>query len=94
MANPMSTSAHALCRLLLNMSGNAMPIKGSDSTEILTLNPKSVMIQTVIVVPILAPRITPTDFANFAKGSNPAFTKLTTDAKNQQLWPPYFWMSA
>lgn len=33
------------------------------------------MIHAVIVVPILAPKMTPTDFA---RGSKPAFTKLTT----------------
>ena len=57
------------------MIGNANPIMGNDRSEIFTLNPNNVIIQAVIVVPMLAPKITPTDFAN---GNNPAFTKLTT----------------
>jgi hypothetical protein len=61
--------------LLLNISGKAMPISGKDNIDIFTLKPNSVIIHAVMVVPIFAPRITPTDFT---RGSNPAFTKLTT----------------
>lgn len=57
------------------MSGNAIPMSGKDKIEICTLNPNKVMIHAVIVVPMLAPKMTPTDFAS---GSKPAFTKLTT----------------
>ena len=57
------------------IKGMDSAIRGMENAAILTLNPKSEMIQAVTVVPILAPIITVMDCS---KVSNPAFTKLTT----------------
>lgn len=51
------------------------PNNGTAKADILNLKPKKETIQAVIVVPILAPKITPTDCCRV---SNPAFTKDTT----------------
>ena len=51
------------------------PTTGTANAEILKLNPKIETIQAVIVVPILAPKITPADWA---KEMSPAFTNVTT----------------
>ena len=48
---------------------------GMANSEISTLKPKILMSQAVVVVPILAPKITPKDWDKF---SNPALAKPTT----------------
>ncbi len=55
-------------------NGKLIPIKGNDKKLRLTLNPSNAIIQAVMVVPIFAPIITPTDAIS---ESRPAFTKLT-----------------
>ncbi len=51
------------------------PKIGMAKAEILKLNPKIETIHAVIVVPMLAPKITPTDCCNVKR---PAFTNVTT----------------
>ena len=50
-------------------------INGTENTEISALNPKMEMIQAVIVVPMLAPMMTPIACASVR---SPALTKPTT----------------
>ena len=54
---------------------NPRPIRGIEITEISALKPNRAIIQAVMVVPMLAPIITPIDWVNVRR---PAFTKLTT----------------
>ena len=58
-----------------NISGKPMAIIGKANVEILILNPKNAISQAVMVVPMLAPIITPMDSTRLSK---PAFAKLTT----------------
>ena len=74
-AKPTIISPKDLRRLIFeNRSGNDSPIRGKLRALILTLNPKSDIIQAVMVVPILAPITTPIDSR---RESKPALTKLT-----------------
>ena len=78
-ANPIKTSPKfvkfVLLIFLIKTHKYPIPKIGMASFEILKEKPKRVTIHAVIVVPIFAPKITPTDCA---KVINPAFTKETT----------------
>ena len=54
---------------------NPIPKRGMAKVDILKLNPKKATIQAVMVVPILAPKMIPTDWVRL---KSPAFTKETT----------------
>ena len=56
-------------------NGNDKPIMGKRICEILNFNPKSVINQILMVVPILAPIVTAIESLKVIK---PAFTKLTS----------------
>lgn len=74
-ANPIINSPHDFLILFLEKkSGKLNPINGRERKLRLTLNPSRAIIHAVMVVPILAPIITPTDAINDSK---PALTKLT-----------------
>ena len=85
---PMMSSPQLLReRFLENNRGRHRPMSGREISDMLTLKPKTEMSQAVIVVPTLAPMMTPMDSIRF---SNPALTKLTTMTVVAEL----LWMMA
>jgi len=75
--NPIIHSPKSFALGLGAKSTKAMPrpARGTAPEVMLNLNPKIEMIQAVIVVPTLAPRMIPADSVRVR---SPAFTKLTT----------------
>jgi hypothetical protein len=76
MANPMiKPPQFFICGFLENIKRNPKPTRGSAILLMLTLNPRIVISQAVMVVPILAPMITLIDSDRV---SREALEKLTT----------------
>ena len=74
--NPIKASPMAsFFSLFTEISRKPIPNIGIAKAEMSNLNPKRETIQAVMVVPIFAPKITPTDCF---KVKSPAFTKDTT----------------
>ena len=71
----MASPIFCFFNLFMLVRKNPIPKRGMAKVDILKLNPKKATIQAVMVVPILAPKMIPTDWVRL---KSPAFTKETT----------------
>ena len=71
----MASPIFCFFNLFMLVKKKPIPKSGIARVEILKLNPKKATIHAVMVVPMLAPKIIPTDWVRLRR---PAFTKETT----------------